>query len=294
MHFHGPIIRPPTDAASLFIEVTAGCSHNACTFCNFYKDTPFMVAPLSQIEADLKEAKRDWPDAKNIWASGGNPFVLSTGKQIEVWDLIKRYYPDARISTYAIISDFKNKSIEDIKKIKEHGLDEIMIGIETGDDEVLRFVNKGYTAADILDAGRKMDEAGITYRMIYLGGLAGKGKLVESAKRSAKIFNQIHPYYMMLTNVSVLPGTNLFEQMQAGQWVEASEKERIEEIRTLLAELQIPITVNSGTSTTTVRFEVKLPEERQQILSQLDDVLDKFDEKTENALRRWRHSQRAV
>ena len=253
-----------------------------------------MVAPLSQIEADLKEAKRDWPDAKNIWASGGNPFVLSTEKQIEVWDLIKRYYPDARISTYAIISDFKNKSVEDIKKIKEHGLDEIMIGIETGDDEVLRFVNKGYTAADILEAGRKMDEAGITYRMIYLGGLAGKGKLVESAKRSAKIFNQIHPYYMMLTNVSVLPGTKLFEQMQAGQWVEASEKERIEEIRTLLNELQIPITVNSGTSTTTVRFEVKLPEERQQILSQLDDVLDKFDEKTENALRRWRHSQRAV
>lgn len=294
MHFHGPIIRPPTDAASLFIEVTAGCSHNACTFCNFYKDTPFMVASLSQIEADLKEAKRDWPDAKNIWASGGNPFVLSTEKQIEVWDLIKRYYPDARISTYAIISDFKNKSVEDIKKIKEHGLDEIMIGIETGDDEVLRFVNKGYTAADILEAGRKMDEAGITYRMIYLGGLAGKGKLVESAKRSAKIFNQIHPYYMMLTNVSVLPETKLFEQMQAGQWVEASEKERIEEIRTLLNELQIPITVNSGTSTSTVRFEVKLPEERQEILAQLDGVLDKFDDKTENALRRWRHSQRAV
>lgn len=294
MHFHGPIIRPPTDAASLFIEVTAGCSHNACTFCNFYKDTPFMMAPLSQIEADLKEAKRDWPDAKNIWASGGNPFVLSTEKQIEVWDLIKRYYPDARISTYAIISDFKNKSVEDIKKIKEHGLDEIMIGIETGDDEVLRFVNKGYTAADILEAGRKMDEAGITYRMIYLGGLAGKGKLVESAKQSAKIFNQIHPYYMMLTNVSVLPGTKLFEQMQAGQWVEASEKERIEEIRTLLNELQIPITVNSGTSTSTVRFEVKLPEERQEILAQLDEVLDKFDDKTENALRRWRHSQRAV
>lgn len=82
MHFHGPIIRPQTDADSLFIEVTAGCSHNACTFCNFYKDTPFMVAPLSQIEEDLKEAKREWPNAKSIWASGGNPFVLSTEKQI--------------------------------------------------------------------------------------------------------------------------------------------------------------------------------------------------------------------
>ena len=294
MHFHGPIIRPQTDADSLFIEVTAGCSHNACTFCNFYKDTPFMVAPLSQIEEDLKEAKREWPNAKSIWASGGNPFVLSTEKQIAVWDLMKKYYPDARISTYATISDFKQKSVEDIKKIKAHGLDEIMIGIETGDDDVLSFVNKGYTAQDILDAGKKMDEAGITYRMIYLGGLAGKGKLVESAKKSAQIFNQIHPYYMMLTNVSVLPGTKLYNQMQAGEWTEATEKERIEEIRTLIAELNIPITINSGTSTRSVRFEVTLPQEKEQILSELDKTIDQFDEQTEAALAQWRHSMRAV
>ena len=294
MHFHGPIIRPQTDADSLFIEVTAGCSHNACTFCNFYKDTPFMVAPLSQIEEDLREAKREWPNAKSIWASGGNPFVLSTEKQIAVWDLMKKYYPDARISTYATISDFKQKSVEDIKKIKAHGLDEIMIGIETGDDDVLSFVNKGYTAQDILDAGKKMDEAGITYRMIYLGGLAGKGKLVESAKKSAQIFNQIHPYYMMLTNVSVLPGTKLYNQMQAGEWTEATEKERIEEIRTLIAELNIPITINSGTSTSSVRFEVTLPQEKEQILSELDKTIDQFDEQTEAALAQWRHSMRAV
>lgn len=294
MHFHGPIIRPQTDADSLFIEVTAGCSHNACTFCNFYKDTPFMVAPLSQIEEDLKEAKREWPNAKSIWASGGNPFVLSTEKQIAAWDLMKKYYPDARISTYATISDFKQKSVEDIKKIKAHGLDEIMIGIETGDDDVLSFVNKGYTAQDILDAGKKMDEAGITYRMIYLGGLAGKGKLVESAKKSAQIFNQIHPYYMMLTNVSVLPGTKLYNQMQAGEWTEATEKERIEEIRTLIAELNIPITINSGTSTSSVRFEVTLPQEKEQILSELDKTIDQFDEQTEAALAQWRHSMRAV
>lgn len=294
MHFHGPIIRPQTDADSLFIEVTAGCSHNACTFCNFYKDTPFRVAPLSQIEEDLKEAKREWPDAKNIWASGGDPFVLSTEKQVAVWDLMKKYYPDARISTYATISDFKQKSVEDIKKIKAHGLDEIMIGIETGDDDVLAFVNKGYTAQDILDAGKKMDEAGITYRIIYLGGLAGKGKLVESAKKSAAIFNQLHPYYMMLTNVSVLPGTKLYDQMEAGEWTEATERERIEEIRTLLAELKIPITINSGTSTSSVRFEVTLPQEREQILSALDKTINRFDEQVEAELSRWRHSMRAV
>lgn len=294
MHFHGPIIRPQTDAYSLFIEVTAGCSHNACTFCNFYKDTPFMVAPLSQIEEDLIEAKREMPDAKNIWASGGNPFVLSTEKQIEVWDLMKKYYPDARISTYATISDFKRKSVEDIRRIKEHGLDEIMIGIETGDEEVLKNTNKGYTSQDILDAGRKMDEAGITYRMIYLGGLAGKGKLVESAKKSAAVFNRIHPYYMMLTNVTVLPGTKLYSQMEACEWAEATEKERIEEIRTLISELEIPITINSGTSASSVNFEVTLPEEKDRIIMELDRILERFDERTEKELKRWRHAQMSV
>lgn len=294
MHFHGPIIRPQTDADSLFIEVTAGCTHNSCTFCNFYKDTPFMVAPLSQIESDLKEAKRQWPDAKRIWASGGNPFALSTEKQIAVWDLMKQYYPEARISTYAIISDFKRKSVEDIRKIKAHGLDEIMIGIETGDDDVLRFVHKGYTAQDIIDAGKKMDEAGITYRMIYLGGLAGKGKLVESARKSAQVFNQIHPYYMMLTNVAVLPGTKLYEQMQRGEWVESTEKERVEEIRELIADLSIPITINSGTSTSSVVFEVTLPKEKTEILHHLDRVIGQFNEKTEAALHRWRHSMLSV
>jgi radical SAM superfamily enzyme YgiQ (UPF0313 family) len=184
--------------------------------------------------------------------------------------------------------------VEDIRRIKEHGLDEIMIGIETGDDEVLKFVNKGYTAQDILDAGKKMDEAGITYRMIYLGGLAGRGHLVESARKSAEIFNQIHPYYMMLTNVAVLPGTKLYQQMKSGEWKESTEKERIEEIRELIGNLTIPIIINSGTSASSVRFEVKLPEEKQDILKQLDCIIDQFDDRTEQALEKWRHSMLAV
>lgn len=294
MHFHGLIIRPGTDANSLFIEVTAGCSHNASTFCNFYKDTPFYVAPLSQIEEDLKEAKQKWPDVKDIWASGGNPFALSTNKQIAVWDLIRKYYPDSRISAYAIISDFKQKSVEDFKEIKDHGLDEIMIGIESGDDEVLSFVNKGYTAKDIIETGHKMDEAGMTYRMIYLGGLAGKGKLVESAKRSAEVFNQIHPYYMMLTNLAVLPGTKLYEQMKNGEWVESSEKERIEEIRALINGLHNPITVNTLTSTSAVQFVAELPKDREEILHNLDQVIEHFNNDQEQYLHSCRPQMRYV
>ncbi|WP_255345414.1 radical SAM protein [Acidaminococcus sp. BV3L6] len=165
------------------MEVTAGSTHNARTFCNFYHDTPFMVAPLSQIEADLKEAKEKWPEARKIWASGGNPFALSTEKQIAVWDLMRTYYPKARISAYAIISDFKHKSVEEICKIKAHGLDEIMIGIESGDDEVLSFVNKGCTSEEIIEAGCKMDEAGLPYEVVFLSGLGGAATVSDTPKR---------------------------------------------------------------------------------------------------------------
>lgn len=294
MHFHGPIVRPQTDVDSLFIEVTAGCSHNTCTFCNFYEDTPFWIAPLEQIEADLQEAKRYQPYVKNIWASGGDPFVLSADKQIAVWDLMRRYYPDARITTYATINDIKHKTVDDIKRIKEHGLDEVMIGIESGDDDVLKAVNKGYTAADILTECHKLDAAGMTYRMIYLGGLAGKGKLIESAKKSAAIFNQIHPYYMMYTNVAILPGTKLYEQTKAGEFVEATERERIEEVRELVADLTIPITINTMTSTSSVTFVTTLPDERDVTLQRLDAILAEFSEQDERVLQARRHSMRYV
>ena len=84
MHFSGPIVRPQTDADSLFIEVTVGCTHNSCRFCNFYEGVPFRMAKLEDIESDLQEAKQYLPTVRKIWANGGNPFVMSTEKQIRV------------------------------------------------------------------------------------------------------------------------------------------------------------------------------------------------------------------
>ena len=155
MHYHGPIIRPPTEADALFIEVTVGCTHDKCTFCNFYQDYPFRVAPLSQIEEDLREAAMYDPNIWKVWASGGNPFALSTDRLAEVAKLIRKYLPLARIATYARINDIYHKSVEDLRYLKSLGINDIVIGIESGDDEVLSHVNKGYTAEDILRECKK-------------------------------------------------------------------------------------------------------------------------------------------
>ena len=159
MEFHGPIVRPYTDADSLFIEVTTGCTHNSCTFCNFYKDTPFWVAPIEQVEKDLQEASREVPFATRIWASGGNPFCLSSRRLIQLGDLFKKYFPKARVSTYARIDDLFHKSAEDIREIREHGIDDVLTGIESGDDDVLKAVNKGYTAEDVIRECQKIGQA---------------------------------------------------------------------------------------------------------------------------------------
>ena len=289
MEFHSPIVRPYTDADSLFIEVTTGCTHNSCTFCNFYKDTPFRVAPIEQVEKDLQEASREVPFATRIWASGGNPFCLSTRRLIQLGDLFKKYFPKARVSTYARIDDLFHKSAEDIREIREHGIDDVLIGIESGDDDVLKAVNKGYTAEDVIRECQKIGQAGLPFRIIYLGGLAGAGRLEESARKSAAVFNQIQPSYLYLTNAAVLPGTKPYGQMTRGEFAEATEKERLQEIRTLLAEMRNPIVVDTESAASSIYLKVKLPEEKASVLRELDAFIARFTPEQEKLL----HARRA-
>lgn len=288
MHFHGPVVRPPADADSVIIEITVGCTHNSCTFCNYYEGFPFWVAPLSQVEEDLQEAKIFRPNAKKIWASGGNPFALAPSLLIERADLIRKYFPEARILTYARIDDLKNKTIQDLREIHAHGISDLLIGIESGDDEALTFVNKGYTAADIVEGCGKLDAAGLPYRVIYLGGLLGEGKLVESAKKSARVWNEIHPYFMFAGTVSLLPGTPLYAQAKAGTYHEATEKERTEELRAFLSGLENRIVVDTRSPLSAVQILAQFPEEKEAALDTIDDVLSHFSDEKQQRLHQLR------
>lgn len=294
MHFHGPIVRPQTDAYSVFVEVTVGCTHNSCKFCNFYKGFPFRVAPMEQIEEDLQEARRRWPKAKHVWASGGNPFALSTTKLLAIAKLFKKYMPQAEINTYARVDDLKRKSVADIKALRAAGYNSIVLGLESGDDEVLKNMNKGYNSQEILDGCRKLEEGGIDYRIIYLGGLAGRGKGVESARRTAEVFNQIHPFYMYLTTVSVLRDTPLYDEVLTGEFEEETEKERLQEFHELLKDMKNPITVFSETSTVTVPFIANMPKDKQRILPMLENVIEKITPADERRILEARRMQTAV
>lgn len=294
MHYNGPIVRPQTDADSVFIEVTVGCSHNRCSFCNFYEGYPFSVASLEQIEEDLIEASHRYPGAKKIWANGGNPYVLGTEKLARVGRLIKKYFPYSRISTYARVTDLTRKSVDEMKLLKKCGFEDLVVGFETGDDEALAYVNKGYTSADILAGCKKLEEADVAYRMIFLGGLAGKGKCEASARKTAYLLNQLHPYLMYLNSVSILPGTKLYIDREKGIFQEAGERELVEEFITMLELMKNEIAIFAAPNTTPFSFFLDLQSQKKELLAFMREYMERLDEKQEMQIAKQRSSGRKV
>ena len=196
MHYTGTIWRPPYEASSLLLEVTAGCTHHKCKFCTLYHDLPFKfrISPLEDIESDLQEAQLWNTDPVSMLAArlqgiprperiqrafltGANPFALKYERLIAIASLIRQYIPSIKTTgCFARITDVALKSDEELASLHQAGYDGLTIGIETGDDDALRFMNKGYAAADIVKQCQRLDCAGIHYSFFYLAGISGAGR----------------------------------------------------------------------------------------------------------------------
>lgn len=290
MHYSGPVVRPPHEANSVLLEVTVGCTHNQCRFCTFYRDTKFKIAPMSQIEEDLKEAKRINPNAKRVYAVGGDPFSMSVSRLQAIGSKIKEYLPKANIGMYARITSIKNKSVEELKELRSIGINDLVIGIESGDDDVLKMVNKGYTSDEIIQECLKLEAAGIAYRVIYLGGLAGHGKGEKNAIKTANVFNQLNPTFMYLTTVTIFNDTDMYKDIINGSFIEATEQERIQEIMTLIQNLKKNITIDGRSVSNPIHFRIELPEDKEVILEMLEEVINNFTKEDELVLRHRRES----
>lgn len=305
MHFTGTIWRPPYESGSLLLEVTAGCTHHRCKFCTLYDDLPFpfRMSPLEDIEADLREAQLtlngplerlglrlqglDQPRGpRRAFLVGANPFVLKPERLERIGSLVRTYFPQcASIGCFARVTDITLKSDEELARLARAGYDGITIGVETGDGEALAFMDKGYTPEDILTQTRRLDTAGIGYHFFYLAGIAGAGRGTESAARSAELLNRTHPRRIGSSMLTVFPGSRLYREIQTGAWREAGEREKLDEVRTLVERLDIPVFFAALGASNAVNLEGRLPEDREALLSALDQVLSCY---SEAALRRYR------
>lgn len=226
MHYTGTIWRPPYEASSLLLEVTAGCTHHKCKFCTLYEELPFKfrMSPLEDIEADLKEAHgifRLWNTRKitRTFLTGANPFVLKFDRLMAIADLIHKYFPtNESIGCFARVTDVTLKTDDELISLRKAGYDGLTIGIETGDDEALQFMNKGYLAVDIVKQCKRLDQAGISYSFFYLTSISGAGRGEIGAKLTADICNQIHPKLIGANMLTIYPESELYQEIQRGTY----------------------------------------------------------------------------
>lgn len=295
MHYTGTIWRPPYEAYSLLLEVTAGCTHHKCKFCTLYNDLPFSfrMSPLEDIEADLQEAQRRhrrFPGSqiKRVFLTGANPFVLKYDRLMEIAELIHSYFPKAdSIGSFARVTDITLKSDKELAALHEAGYDGLTIGIETADDTALMFMDKGYLAADILEQCGRLERAGIRYYFFYLTGISGAGRGEEGARLTAAVCNRLHPGIVGANMLTVYPDSRLYEEIQRGNWREESETEKYREIRTLVQELSIPTVFAAMGASNAFQMWSELPREKEKLLAFLDDVIKNVGE---DELRRYREN----
>lgn len=286
MHYTGTIWRPPYEASSLLLEVTAGCTHHSCKFCTLYEDLPFSfrMSPLADVEADLKEAAQRYKLWKGFrvtrtFLTGANPFVLQAEKLLAIAGLIRKYFPDNKtIGGFSRITDISLKTDEQLKKLKEAGYDGLTIGVETGDDAALAFMNKGYQSDEILTQCRRLDQAGIGYKFFYLTGISGLENGEKGARATAEICNQLHPDMIGANMLTVYPNSELYAEIQKGRWQEESELEKYRELKVLVENLQISVGFGMLGASNAVQIQGQLPEDREKILAVLDEIMSGVSE----------------
>ncbi len=242
------------------------------------------MSPLEDIECDLREVKgaaKVWNSGRprRVFLTGANPFVLSYDKLAAIAELIHRHLPSVQcIGSFARITDVALKTDEELTKLRAMGYDGLTIGIETGDDEALRFMNKGYTSADIIEQCQRLDAADIHYSFFYLVSISGAGRGEIGAKLTADICNQIHPSLIGANMLTIYPDSQLYAEIQHGHWHEESELEKYKEMRTLIENLQIPTIFAAMGASNAYQFYGQLPKDKKKLLSFLDEIIGNVSE----------------
>ncbi len=237
------------------------------------------MSPMDEFEEDLAEIKSYQPNARRVFLTGANPFAMSyENLKLRALTVREHLIKCQSIAMFANIRDIKNKEVWQLKKLRAMGINGLSIGTESGDDETLRLANKGYTADDILEQCRKLDEAGIEYYFVYMTGLAGKGNGRRNAVNSAKVFSQLNPYFISVDSLTLFPDTQLYRMAKQGKFTPADEKERIEELQTLIENLHIRTHLFANSVSNYFPFVARLPYEREKAIGELQDILDGMDE----------------
>ena len=236
MHYEGNIIRPPSEANSILLQVTVGCSRNKCTFCGTYMGERFRIKPDEVILEDIAFAARHCSRQRRVFLCDGDVMIVPQKRLLRILGEIEKQLPwVTRVGVYANAKSLAMKSSAELESLREHGLGIVYMGLESGDDETLRAINKGAGSEQMIAMGRKAREAGIKLSVTVLLGIAGRERSEIHARETGRVLTAMDPNYVGALSLMLIPGTALYDDYRAGRFELLSPQELLRELRTMIA-----------------------------------------------------------
>lgn len=275
MHYEGYCIRPPSEANSILLQVTVGCSHNRCTFCGSYKDKRFRIKDDDTILSDILFASKYMRGVERVFLMDGDAVIIPQKRLMWILDRIKEHLPWVRrVGAYANAKSLRKKSLEELIQLRENGLGIIYLGVESGDDEVLKSVNKKANAQNLIDMGRKVREAGIKLSVTVLLGIAGRERSLEHARATGELLSAMDPNYVGALTVMLIPGTPLYEDYTSGEFQLPTEREFLLELREMIAHTNLTMGLFfSNHASNYLPIRARLPRGKEEALALIDSAL---------------------
>ncbi len=276
IEYEGRVFRPPSEAYSLIVQVTIGCSHNKCTFCDMYKEKRFRVRKIEDVKADFDEARRMYRRVGRIFLADGDALMCRTEHMAEILRYIHELFPECeRVTSYGSPASILCKKQEDLNLLHSLGLDMIYMGLESGSDEVLRRVNKGETADEIVRAGLMVKAAGMKLSVTCIAGLGSLELSEEHAVKTAEALSRMKPEYIGLLTLLFELDTPLMEDWQAGRFYMMTPREIAAETLVLLEHIDAEGSVfRSNHASNYVNLAGTLNTDREAMCQRLRQALD--------------------
>jgi radical SAM superfamily enzyme YgiQ (UPF0313 family) len=273
--YEPPVFRPPSEADSLILQVTIGCSHNRCGFCSMYRGKRFRAKALEQVRAEIAEARRlVGPDVRKVFLADGDAMCLSARRLTQILDALGEAFPRLRrVGIYANARDVLRKTDEELVDLRKRRLAILYLGLESGDDAVLAAVDKGASAAEMVEAVRRARAAGMATSVMVLVGLAGRERSLEHARLSAEAVNRMEPSYTALLTYTPTPGSPLHERAERGELALPDALESLEEIREFVRGLRCQTYFTCNHASNYLPLTGRLPSAQGDILLALDEAL---------------------
>jgi len=276
MHYEGNIIRPPSEANSILLQVTVGCSRNKCTFCGTYKGERFRIKPDSVIMQDIAFAASHCKRQRRVFLCDGDALIIPQKRLIKILKEIEAQLPwVTRVGLYANAKALGMKTAEELKELNDHGVGIAYLGLETGDDVTLKKINKGATAAQMVDMGIKAKQAGFKLSITVLLGIAGPERSLIHARETGRILSAIDPDYVGALSLMLIPGTPLYQDYVSGEFRLIEPQQMLAELRTMIASTNLSRGLfHANHASNYLPIRARLPKEKASTLQLIDAALD--------------------